>query len=100
MTRLSKTLLTVAVTGIGAGGILDFGGFKINPAWTVVLPFGAIAYGMFLISFMLEKEMAKFDTDEARELQLIKDTRATLASKLKPAVGSIIIPLPSGKFGH
>jgi hypothetical protein len=45
---------------------------------------------------MLEKEMAKFDLDEARELQLIKDSHATL----KPAVRPIVIPLPSEKFGH
>jgi hypothetical protein len=38
----------------------------------MVLPLGAIAYGLFLISFMLEKEMAKFDADAVKELQLIK----------------------------
>jgi|SRR5476651_1887362 hypothetical protein len=100
MTRLSKTLLTVAVTGIGAGGILDFGGFKLNPAWTVVLPFGAIAYGMFLISFMLEKEVAKFDEDEAKELKLIQDSYAIPVPEAKPAVEPIIISFPTEKFGH
>ncbi len=98
MTSLYKTLLAVSVTGFAVGGVLDFGGFRINPAWTVVLPVGAIAYGMFLISFMLEKEVAKFDAD--RELQLIKDSHVPPAPKLKPAVRPIIIPLPSEKFGH
>ncbi len=88
------------MTGFVVGGVLDFGGFKINPVWTVALPLGAIAYGMFLISFMLEKEVAKFDEDEARELQLIKDSYATPAPKPKPASEPIVIPLPSEKFGH
>jgi hypothetical protein len=99
MTTLSKTLLTVAVTGLGAGGILDFNGFKLNPAWAVMLPFGAIAYGMFLISFMLEKEVAKFDEDEAKELKLIKDRYATLAPKTKPGLDDHNF-IPVRKFGH
>jgi hypothetical protein len=100
MTTLSKTLLAVAITGMAAGGILDFGGCKINPAWTVALPLGAIAYGMFLISFMLEKEVAGFDEDAAKELRWIKDAHLTPAPKPKAAVGRIIIPLPAEKFGH
>jgi hypothetical protein len=100
MTTLSKTLLAVTITGLVAGSIIDFGGFNLNPAWTVALPFGAIAYGMFLISFMLEKEVAKFDGDEAKELQLIKDIYAMPAPKPKPAAQPIIIQLPWEKFGH
>ncbi len=72
MTTISKTLLAVTVTGLVAGGILNFGGFNLNLAWAAVLPLGAIGYGIFLISFMLEKEAAKFDADEAKTLQLIK----------------------------
>jgi hypothetical protein len=47
----------------------------------MVLPLGAIAYGLFLISFMLEKEMAKFDRDAAKELQLIKAIQVTPAPR-------------------
>jgi hypothetical protein len=100
MTKLSKTLLAISVTGLVAGSIVDFGGFNLNPAWTVALPFGAIAYGLFLISFMLEKEVAKFDEDEAKELQLIQDRYPAHAPKQKPAARPIIIHLPSEKFGH
>ena len=60
MTALSKTLLSVSVTGFVAGSIIDFGGFNLNPVVTVALPLGAVFFGLFLISFMLEKEMAKF----------------------------------------
>src|ERR1700679_1101016 len=100
MTNRSKTLLAVSVTGLVAGSIIDFGGFNLNPAWTVALPFGAISYGLFLISFMLEKEVAKFDEDEEKELQLIKDSYAAPAPRQKPAARAIIIQLPTEKFGH
>ena len=98
MTTLSKTLLAVSVTGLATGSIIDFGRFNLNPAWTVALPFGAISYGLFLISFMLEKEVAKFDEDEAKELQLIKDSYP--APRQKPAARPVIIQLPTEKFGH
>jgi hypothetical protein len=81
-----------------AGSIIDFGGFKLDPAWEVMLPFGAVFYGLFLISFMMEKEVAKFDEDEEKELQLIKDSYP--APKQKPASRPIIIRLPTEKFGH
>ena len=98
MTTLSKTLLAVSVTGLATGSIIDFGGFNLNPAWTVALPFGAIAYGLFLISFMLEKEVAAFDEDEERELQLIKDSYSAPAPRPEPAAEPVIIQLPSGTF--
>jgi hypothetical protein len=100
MTTLSKALLAITVTGLVAGSITDFSGFGFNPMWTVALPFGAIAYGLFLISFMLEKEVAKFDEDEAKELQLIKDSYAAPAPKKKSAAEPIIIQLPTEKFVH
>jgi hypothetical protein len=100
MTILSKTLLTVLVAAFVAGSIIDFGGFNLNPAWTVALPFGAVFFGLFLISFMLEKEVAKFDEDEAKELHLIQDGYAATAPKQKPAIQPVIIQLPSEKFGH
>ena len=100
MTALSKTLLAVTVTGLVGGSVIDFGGFNLDPAWSVFLPFGAIAYGLFLISFMLEKEVAKFDEDAAAELRWIKDTQNTAAPRPKAVAATIIIPLPTEKFGH
>jgi hypothetical protein len=100
MTTLSKSLLAVSVTGLVAGSDINFGGFNLNPAWTVVLPFGAVFYGLFLISFMLEKEVAKFDEEEAEELRLIQRRYVAPAPKQKPVTQPIIIPLPSEKFGH
>jgi len=98
MTTLSKTLLAVTITGLVAGSIIDFGGFNLNPAWAAALPFGAVFYGLFLISFMLEKEVAGFDEDEARELQFLKERRPVPVQK--PAAAPVIIQLPWEKFGH
>jgi len=94
MTTLTKSLLAVTVTGFVSGGIIDFGLFKVNPSWMVVLPFGAVSFGLFLISLALEKEAAKFDVDEAKGWQLIPATPAV------PAPLPLIPPLLSGKFGH
>src|SRR5476651_2277908 len=70
MTILSKTLLAVSVMGFTAGGIIDFGGFSVIPAVTVALPLGAVFFGLFIISLMMEKEMAKFDEEEAGRMRL------------------------------
>lgn len=83
-----------------AGSLVDFGGFDLNPAWTVALPFGAVAYGMFLISFMLEKESAKFDEDKAKELQLIHGHFIILGPKGTPGTQPALMQLPSQMFGH
>jgi hypothetical protein len=100
MTTLSKTILSVTVTGLVAGSIIDFGRLNLNPSWDVVLPFGAIAFGLFMISFMLEKEVAAFDADEAKELQLIKDRYSAPATSKQPAGQPISLQLSTEKFGH
>lgn len=72
MTLLPKICLTVSAAGFAAGGLIDFGGFNVIPAMTVVLPLGAVFFGMFMIALMMEKEMAKFDEETTGKLQLIK----------------------------
>lgn len=67
MTALSKILLTVAVTGLTGGSVIDLYGNLANPAWSAVLPLGAIAYGLFLIVFMLEKEVAVYDKEQTEK---------------------------------
>lgn len=37
---------------------------------------GAVFFGLFLISFMLEKEMAKFDEEEAEKFELARHNEA------------------------
>lgn len=64
MTILSKILLAVAIVGLAGGVIID-SHIGANPTLAVVLPIGAIALGLFLIVFMMESEMAKFDQEHA-----------------------------------
>jgi hypothetical protein len=93
MKTLPNILLAVSAAGFAAGGIIDFGGFKVNPALTVALPLGAVFFGLFMIAFMMEKEMAGFDDEEAKKLQLLPDRPAALESKQKNANPSNIIQL-------
>jgi len=72
MTLLPKICLAVSAAGFAAGGIIDFAGFNVIPVMTVVLPLGAVFFGMFMIALMMEKEMAKFDQETAGKLQLIQ----------------------------
>lgn len=72
MTKLSKILLTVAVAGLAGGTVIDsFGEGATSPAWTAVLPLGAICFGIFLIVFMLEKEVAAYDREQTEKLQAL-----------------------------
>jgi hypothetical protein len=88
MTTLSKILLAVSVTGFAAGGFVDFGGFSVMPQLTVALPLGAVFFGLFMIAFMMQKEMAKFDEEESKKLQLNqRDTTAPVPAQ-KPAMQS------------
>jgi hypothetical protein len=91
MTTLSKTLLVVSVTGFVVESIIDFGGFNLNPAWMVALPVGVVCLGLFLFSFMLEKEMAKFDDEEAGKSQLFQCKTVEPTPKQKPAIQPAIV---------
>lgn len=72
MTTATKTFLAVSVLGFIAGGIVDFSGLNVNPMLTVILPVGAISFGVFLISLILEKEVALFDEEQKKKLALIR----------------------------
>lgn len=66
MTKLTKTLLALAVAGIGSGLLFVTGAIPVqdNVFWYVTLPAGAICFGLFLISLALQKVTAQFDEDE------------------------------------
>ena len=74
MTTPSKILLAVAVTGLTGGILIDDHGVNASPALSAVLPLGAIASGLFLIVFMMEKEVAKYDEEQAKKMQVIQRT--------------------------
>lgn len=65
MGKMTKTLLALSLTGLGSGLLFASGLIDVNnlPALHVALPAGAIFFGLFLISLMLEKESARFDEE-------------------------------------
>jgi hypothetical protein len=65
MNTSSKTFLALSITGFAGGSIIDFTGYNVNPSWTVMLPLGAVFFGLFMISLIMEKEAAKFDEEES-----------------------------------
>lgn len=78
MTALSKTLLTVAAIGLAGGSVIDFYyNADVNPSLTAVLPLGAIAFGLFLIVLVLQKEVALFDIEQKKKLQSLPVNAAT-----------------------
>ncbi len=83
MTTLPKICLAVSAAGFAAGGFIDFGGFNVVPALTVLLPLGAVFFGMFMITCMMEKEMEKFDEETAGKLRLIECSSVTPAPPQK-----------------
>jgi len=72
MTNKSTILLIISLVTTVAGGILDFTRIKTIPLLAVFLPLGAVFFGMFLISYMMEKEMAKFDEENALKYERIR----------------------------
>lgn len=74
MTTLSKLLLTVAIFGLAAGSIVASRGVGGHPTLAVLMPMGAIAFGLFLIVFILEKEVAMYDQEQAQKMQWLQAT--------------------------
>lgn len=93
MTTLSKALLTVAVGGLAGGSVIDYCDIKASPALAAVLPLGAIAFGLFLIVFMLEGEVAKYDQEQEAKLQLFQPNAAPAPAPSKPFAHAPVIQL-------
>jgi hypothetical protein len=70
MTRIPKMLLAVSLTAFAVGSVAVFGNFEIPVGWTVALPFGAVCFGLFLVTFLLQQEVARFDEEECTRLEL------------------------------
>lgn len=69
MTTLTKTLLGISAAGFATG-------FATDAMWGFGKPVGAIFLGLFLISKMLEKEIALFDAEERTRRHLAANTNA------------------------
>jgi len=72
MTTATKTFLAISIVGLVAGGIVDFCVDNVNPVWTATMPIGAVFLGLFLVSLVLENEIAAFNAEEAKKLELVR----------------------------
>ena len=70
MSKLSKCLLAISLTAFVAGFVGVLGDAAIPVAVSVGMPVGAIFLGLFLVAYILEGEMAKFDAEEQSRLAL------------------------------
>lgn len=70
MTKVTKSLLVLAVAGLAAGVAFNSGLVNVQNASAqyVALPAGAIFLGLFFISIMLEKESATYDQEQQAAL--------------------------------
>jgi hypothetical protein len=82
MTTLTKTCLAASLIGFAIGSVVDFSNLTIDSTWTVAMPLGAVFFGLFLISLMLQREMAAFDQEEAKRLEMVPNEPA--ATKTRP----------------
>jgi len=83
MSRTTKTLLVLSLVGLASGFAFVSGAVNVGEAVGLyaALPMGAIFFGLFLISKLLEKEVAKYDT----ELKVLLRTARGLDAKKRAA---------------
>jgi hypothetical protein len=86
MTTLTTTFLAVSVIGFTIGSMVDFSHLTNDPEWTVAMPLGAVFFGLFLISLMLQREMAAFDREEAKRLEVVLHEIAAPKTRPKRSV--------------
>ncbi len=83
---MTKTLLALAVILLIPGLVISVGLANVggNTIWYVVLPTGAIFLGLFLISYLLEKQTADFDAEHHAREEKIRTTGAVAALSSPP----------------
>ncbi len=96
MTILSKTLLAVAAAGLAGGIIIAVRDAVAGPALSVVLPIGAVAFGLFLIVMVLQKEVALYDLEQKNKLESLS-RNTTAAKQHSKSPPQPLIAEPKGK---
>jgi hypothetical protein len=86
MTRIPKVLLAVSLTAFAVGSVVTLGNPEIPVGWTVAMPVGAVCFGLFLVTFLLQQEVARFDEQESARLEVAERCAA------KPSEAAIAVP--------
>jgi hypothetical protein len=82
MGKTTKTLLVLALAGLVSGMVFVTGLINVENmvALYAALPAGAILFGLFLISRMLEKETARYDQEQGDSLAAANAANSNLAN--------------------
>lgn len=88
MTKLPKILLAICATAFVTGLAVTAGNFDLPPAWGVAMPLSAIFFGAFLVTRMLQDEMAKFDEERRAQVARVHRQSATVEVK-RPALAPV-----------
>jgi hypothetical protein len=88
MTRIPKLLLAVSFAAFAVGSVAAFGNPEIPLGWTVMIPLGAVCLGLFLVTFLLQKEVARFDEEELARLAQADRDGAIPANEAAPSVSN------------
>src|SRR5258708_18314443 len=86
MKCLPKILLALAAPTLTMGAIVSFSGLKFGPEWTFALPAGMIFLGLFIIAWMMQGEVAKFDAEERAKDNSTDRSRSFSAKFVKEQV--------------
>jgi|SRR6185369_15003621 len=84
MARIPKILLAVSLTAFAVGIVVTLGILNIPLGWTAAMPLGAVCLGLFLVTFLLRKEVARFDEEERARLALADRVGARPANEAAP----------------
>ena len=63
MTRFPKICLAVSAVTLAVGCLMWAGWLHVAPALTLAMPVGAMAFGMFMVTLVMEKMTAEFDAE-------------------------------------
>jgi len=99
MTKMTKILLLLSLAGLVSGLLFVSGGLNSSGvvALHVLLPMGAIFFGLFLLSKVLEKETALYDEEQLTHLKAATNDQKSAAASLKPAA---VPPAPGALRAH
>ncbi len=81
MNRLSKRLLAGCLVALGVG--LYVSSIRTLPPalWALALPIGAVLYGLFLITYVFQREFAQSKREENERSQLPEQPDYTASEK-------------------
>jgi hypothetical protein len=98
MTRIPKVLLAVSLTAFAVGSVVVFGSPEIPLGWAVAMPLGAVGLGLFLVTFLLQQEVARYDEEERARLERADGFSVGLAHG--PAIPDSTAPNLSPAHSH